>query len=43
MIGPTPFAYSEVIQLDVLSLALIGNASGRTCGEGGRLGPRRFR
>ena len=29
--------------LDVLSLALIGNASGRTGGKGGRLGPRRFR
>jgi hypothetical protein len=25
------------------SLALIGNASGRTGGKGGRLGPRRFR
>ena len=33
----------RAIVLDEKSLALIGNASGRTGGEGGRLDPRRFR
>ena len=35
--GPEPIHLSEK------SLALIGNASGRTGGKGGRLAPRRFR
>ena len=45
-VSPTSWrfvGYTEAIHFDGLSLALIGNASGRTGGKGERLGPRRFR
>ena len=40
----TPYPLKCILRIPSgWSLALIGNASGRTGGKGGRLGPRRFR